>query len=84
MLKNGYLNEDDILGKESYSIANGEIAEGTKIRIKKLSFGGVLLENVDASILHTMQAPLLLGQSAIGRLGKITIDPVNSTLTITQ
>jgi clan AA aspartic protease (TIGR02281 family) len=82
MLKNGYLKEEDIIGTQYYSIANGDIAEGTTIRIKKLEFGGVTLYNVDASIVHELQAPLLLGQSAISRLGKIQIDPNNSTLTI--
>jgi clan AA aspartic protease (TIGR02281 family) len=84
MLKNGYLSEDDIMGKQYYSIANGEIAEGTTIRIKKLEFGGLTLNNVEASIVHVLGAPLLLGQSAISRLGKIQIDPVNSTLTIIE
>lgn len=82
MLKNGYLTEEDITGTEYYSIANGEIAEGTTIRIRKLEFGGLLLNDVNASIVHQMKAPLLLGQSAINRLGKIQIDPSNSTLTI--
>ena len=40
------------------------------------------MEDVEASIVHEMEAPLLLGQSAIGRLGKIQIDPKGSTLTI--
>ena len=84
MLKNGYLKEIDILGTQKYSIANGEIAEGTTIRIKKLEFGGVTLYDVDASIMHELKAPLLLGQSAISRLGKIQIDPQNSTLTIVE
>jgi clan AA aspartic protease (TIGR02281 family) len=84
MLKNGYLSEDDILGTQYYSIANGDIAEGTTIRIRKLEFGGLTLYNVDASIVHEMEAPLLLGQSAISRLGKIQIDPKKSTLTIIE
>lgn len=84
MLKNGYLSEDDIIGTQYYSIANGEIAEGTTIRIRKLEFGGLTLYDVDASIVHELKAPLLLGQSAISRLGKIQIDPKNSTLTIVE
>ncbi len=84
MLKNDYLSEDDIIGTQYYSIANGEIAEGTTIRIRKLEFGGLTLYNADASIIHELEAPLLLGQSAISRLGKIQIDPANSTLTIIE
>ena len=82
MFKNDYLSENDIIGTQHYSIANGDIAEGTTIRIRKLEFGGLVLYNVDASIIHELEAPLLLGQSAISRLGKIQIDPDKSTLTI--
>ena len=84
MFKNDYLKEDDITGTQTYSIANGDIAEGTTIRIRKLEFGGLTLYDVDASIVHELAAPLLLGQSAISRLGKIQIDPENSTLTIIE
>ncbi|MDA7803455.1 retroviral-like aspartic protease family protein [Crocinitomix sp.] len=84
MFKNGYLNENDIIGTESYSIANGDITEGTTIRIRKLEFGGLVLYNVDASIIHEMEAPLLLGQSAISRLGTIQIDPKKGTLTVIE
>ena len=82
MLKNGYLEKSDITGTQNYSNANGEIAEGTTITIKKLEFGGFTLSNVEASIVNNLRAPLLLGQSAISRLGKIEIDPKNGTLTI--
>jgi len=50
--------------------------------LKELDFGGLKLNNVEASIVHTLSAPLLLGQSAISKLGKIQIDPSNNTLTI--
>lgn len=36
MLKNGYLQAQDILGKEYYSDANGEISVGTKSSLEKL------------------------------------------------
>lgn len=84
MLKNGYLLESDITGKERYLDANGNISEGTTIKIRKLEFEGLTLNNVDASIVHNLDAPLLLGQSAISRLGKIQIDPISGTLSIIE
>lgn len=84
MFKNGYLTEKDITGKEYYSIANGEIKEGTTINLKKLEFGSFVLHNVKASISNELKAPLLLGQSALSKLGKITIDYSQGTLTITE
>lgn len=82
MLKNGYLKNEDILGKENYSDATGNISEGTKINIRKIEFEGYTLYDVKASIVHTLSAPLLLGQSAMAKLGKFQLDPNNGTLTI--
>ena len=74
MIKNGYISKDDIGEKVYYSIANGDVAQGTKLNIKEIDIEGLKLENVEASIVHQLQAPLLLGQSVIERLGKIQID----------
>jgi clan AA aspartic protease (TIGR02281 family) len=82
MLKNGYLSEDDLIGTEYYRIANGDIEEGTKIVLKTIEIGKLKLYNVKASIVHNLSAPLLLGQSALSKLGKIEFDYAKSTLTI--
>ncbi len=82
MLKNGYLNEDDLGGSEYYRIANGDIAEGTKVTLRKIEIGDMVLFNVEASIVHSIDAPLLLGQSVMERLGQFTIDSKNGTLVI--
>ncbi len=84
MLKNGYLKEADIKGKEYYSTATGEIHEGTKIRLREIKIGDSVLRNVEASVTHNQQAPLLLGQSVLERFGTITIDNINSKLIIKQ
>lgn len=84
MLKNGYLKSEDIKGKEYFSVATGEIGEGTIIRLKKIKVGDAVLRNVDASVVHNQQAPLLLGQSVLERFGTITIDNINSKLIIKQ
>jgi clan AA aspartic protease (TIGR02281 family) len=82
MLKNGYLSENDILGKERYQTASGKIQMGTKIILRKIEISGNVLHNIEASIIHSDNAPLLLGQSALKQLGKIQIDYQQSTLTI--
>ena len=84
MLKNGYLKEADIKGKEYYSTATGEIHEGTTIRLREIKIGDSVLRNVEASVTHHQQAPLLLGQSVLERFGTITIDNINSKLIINQ
>ena len=74
MIKNGYLTEKDIKGSEFYSIANGEIQEGTTINLNVVEISGLKLYNVKASIVHSLEAPLLLGQSALQKLGRIEFD----------
>ncbi|MBP8192909.1 MAG: retroviral-like aspartic protease family protein [Chitinophagales bacterium] len=82
MLKNGYLSKSDVLGTEYYRIANGEIEEGTKINLKEIQIGKIKIYNVKASVVHNLNAPLLLGQSALKKLGKIEFDYSNNTLSI--
>lgn len=82
MLKNGYLKDEDILGKEYFSTATGEIHEGTIIRLREIQIGDAVLRNINASVVHNQQAPLLLGQSVLERFGIITIDNINSKLII--
>lgn len=74
MLKNGYLKKEDIGESVYYSIANGDVAKGTKLNIKEIEFAGLKMYNIEASIIHENSAPLLLGQSVISKLGKIQLD----------
>lgn len=82
MLKNGYLSEDDVKGKNRYMTASGDIHEGTILRLKKVQLGDTVLKNIEASVVHNQKAPLLLGQSVLEKFGTITIDNVNSKLII--
>ena len=84
MLKNGYLSDGDIKGKRNYITASGDIHEGTVLRLKEVKLGEAVLKNVEASVVHSQNAPLLLGQSVLEKFGTITIDNVNSKLLIKQ
>ena len=82
MFKNGYLSEKDIKGKRYYQVASGKINEGTVITLREVRIGDAVLKNVDASVVKSQKAPLLLGQSAMERFGTITIDNQNNRLII--
>lgn len=82
MLKNNYLSSNDIIGKSKYMDANGDISVGTVINLRKVCFAGMELENVRASVVDNNNAPLLLGQTILSRLGKVEIDYENSKLVI--
>ena len=83
MFKNNYISPEDIIGKARYIDANGDISIGTVINLRKVSFAGLDLENVRASVVDSNKAPLLLGQSVLSRLGKVEIDYDESVLRIT-
>lgn len=84
MMKNGYLSSSDVVGSQRYMDANGDVSVGTIINIKTVNFGGMELTNVRASVVRNQKAPLLLGQSVLGRLGKIEIDNSKNVLKITH
>ena len=84
MMKNGYLNSKDVVGSQRYMDANGDINVGTVINLKKVAFGDMELNNVRASVVRSQKAPLLLGQSILGRLGKIEIDNSTHVIKITH
>ncbi len=82
MLKNGYLEKNDIIGTSNYVDATGKLSEGVNIILKEIEIAGLKLYNVKASIITTIKAPLLLGQSTISKLGKIEIDLKQNTITV--
>lgn len=84
MVKNGYIKKNDVVGKTQYLDASGNINEGTVINLRKVNFGGLELDNVRASVVNNQQAPLLLGQSVLSRLGKIEIDNAGRKLRVTH
>lgn len=77
LLKNGQIQEDDIKGTSRAQIANGEIVENTRILLRKIEVGGIEINDVDATVSHNLNAPLLLGQSAISKLGTIQLEGTN-------
>lgn len=84
MMKNGYLSSTDVIGNQRYVDANGDISVGTVLNLKNVNFGGLDLNNVRASVVRNQKAPLLLGQSVLGRLGRIEIDNAKGMLMITH
>lgn len=81
LYKQGTLRDEDFLGTQQYIIANGSVEEGTVINLSTVEIGNKVLHNVQASIVHNMEAPLLLGQSAFKKYGKISIDYTRNEIT---
>lgn len=84
MMKNGYLSKSDVVGSQYFQDANGNVSEGTVVNLRQVDFGGLKLENVRASVVRNQRAPLLLGQSVLGRLGRIEIDNGRNVVVISS
>ena len=74
MLENDYLNKSDILGTGLSSVADGRIVDHVRIRLAYLEIGGLKLNDVEAIVIEGQASPLLLGQSAITKMGKVSIN----------
>lgn len=83
MLKNDYLSASDIIGRQNYMTADGNITEGTVINLRDVKLGNIHLNDIKASVVKNQSAPLLLGQSVFSKLGKIEIDNDKKLLRIT-
>lgn len=81
LYKQGKLKKEDIIGKQQYQIADGSIHEGMIVNLRKVEIGNWELNNVQASIVDNMEAPLLLGQSALATFGKVSIDYSRNEIT---
>lgn len=83
MLKNDYLSPADIIGKQNYMTADGNISEGTIVNLRDVKLGTLHLKDVKASVVSNQSAPLLLGQSVLSKLGRIEIDNSSKVLRVT-
>ena len=81
LYKQGKLSESDIRGEANFSDANGNITEGTIIVLKTVKIGDRILSDIEASVVNNQAAPLLVGQSALEKFGKISIDYAKSEIT---
>lgn len=71
---NGYITKNDFKGVGQTTIADGQIVDHLKLNLKDIEIGGLHLSNVEAIVMASQNAPLLLGQSAIQKLGRIQLN----------
>ena len=80
MMRQGTITEDDILGQQQFQDATGGVSVGTIVRLHTVEIGGIVLHDVEANVVDNIQAPLLLGQTALSKFGRVTIDYNNNTI----
>jgi len=77
----GKFSYQDVVGTGNFMDANGDITEGTIVLLKTVKIGDRILNNIEASVVHNLTAPLLMGQSALEKFGRISIDYKNEEIT---
>lgn len=71
---NGYISKEDVLGTSKTQTADGSIHDNVVINLKDIEISGLHIKNVQAVVISSQNAPLLLGQSAIQKLGHISLN----------
>lgn len=74
LIENETISEDDIIGEIQSIVADGSVVNGLEINLKSVKIGNKTLNNVEAIVLESADTPLLLGQTALSRFGKVTVD----------
>lgn len=64
----------DFRGEGQTVVADGKIVDHLKLNLKDIEISGIHLSNVEAVVIASQNAPLLLGQSAIQKLGRIQLN----------
>lgn len=74
MEDNGYLKKSDYLGKSESLIADGSVVSVEVVNLRDFEIGGFHIKDVVATVKDGQNVPLLMGQSAIEKLGRISIE----------
>ncbi len=82
LIKTGTIRQSDFIGTQQYTFANGSTATSQVFILQEIKIGGYVIKKVRTSISNSIDAPMLLGQSVLQRLGRFTIDNNNHTLII--
>ena len=80
LIRTGTITDKDFIGTQTYKFADGSTAKSKVFLLKELQIGTRKVTNIKATISNSLDAPLLLGQSALNKFGKITIDYKNGVI----
>ena len=81
MMDSGALTQKDFVGEKTVMLADGSKHQAKVFRLRSLKLGDLVLDNVTATSAEK-NAPLLLGQSFLGRLKSWSMDNAAHTLMI--
>lgn len=73
LYENDFITKDDIIGTGKSQVADGRIVNNVIVNLRDIEIEGIHVQNVKATVSESLTAPLLFGQSAIQKLGKISL-----------
>ena len=76
------VSDDDISGKTTCVYADNSKGDCPTMKLKSISIGCIELKDIDCTIQENSDAPLLLGQDVLKKLGEVSIDYKNCKLKI--
>ena len=74
LIRTGTVEKSDWLPGQIYTFGDGSKAESARFNLKSISIGNKSFKKIACSISNNVNAPMLLGQSVLKRLGRFTID----------
>jgi uncharacterized protein (TIGR02145 family) len=74
------IKESDWLPGQYYTFADGSSAKSVRFKLSSVKIGNKIIYDVNCSISNSIEAPMLLGQSALKKFGKYTFDYENEKL----
>jgi len=84
LAKNNKISQEDILGVEYNTIADGSIVGNGSVNIKEIKIGegddAIVLHNKTASVALNQVAPILLGNEVLDELASVEVDNVTKTI----
>ena len=78
----GYVSDEDLGEVVKCTYANGGEGECHSLNIKTLTIGDIDMNDVNCTVEENVDAPRLLGQSVLQRLGEVSIDYKNKVIKI--
>lgn len=74
LLSSRAISKEDFVGNPDEILADGTIANRSKLIIKELTIADVTLKNVEFTVITNLTYPLVFGNSIFSQIGEYTID----------
>jgi clan AA aspartic protease (TIGR02281 family) len=83
LIRTGTIKDSDVIGEQTYVLADGSKSKSITFTIRSLKIGGTIVNNVKGSV-ATPHGMLLLGQSFLGRFKSWSVDNARRELVLEQ